>query len=165
MGTDARIGRDFLNAGLGYGGSCFPKDLQAFERMAADMGYEFPLLKEIEKINHESVRAAFDKIKDALWNLEDKRVALLGLAFKPGTDDIRFSPALALAQMLIEEGAVVVGYDPHAGPNAKREVPDLQLGLDAYDALNGAHCMVLCTEWDEFGSLDLVEVKKRMRYP
>ena len=104
MGSDPRIGRAFLDAGLGYGGFCFPKDLQAFERLAARLGYDFPLLREVARINGEAVEATFDKVKDALWNLEDKRIALLGLSFKPNTDDVRFSPALALARRLLDEG-------------------------------------------------------------
>ena len=120
MGSDPRIGRAFLDAGLGYGGFCFPKDLQAFERLAARLGYDFPLLREVERINDEAVEATVDKVKDALWNLEDKRIALLGLSFKPNTDDVRFSPALALARRLLDEGATVVGYDPWAG--CQREV-------------------------------------------
>ncbi|MDQ3982703.1 MAG: UDP-glucose/GDP-mannose dehydrogenase family protein, partial [Actinomycetota bacterium] len=97
MGSDARIGRAFLNAGLGYGGSCFPKDLLAFERLAHGLGYDFPILREVARINEEALDATVDKIVDALWNLEDKRIALLGLSFKPGTDDLRFAPALGLA--------------------------------------------------------------------
>jgi UDPglucose 6-dehydrogenase len=165
MGTDPRIGPAFLNAGLGYGGFCFPKDLLAFERLAARLGYDFRLLREVQRINDEAITAALEKIKDALWNLEGKRVALLGLAFKPGTDDVRFSPALALAQRLIDEEASVVGYDPEAAANAKSEVPALELASSAYDALAGAHCVVVCTEWDEFRSLDLPRVKELLRHP
>ena len=137
MGSDPRIGRAFLDAGLGYGGFCFPKDLQAFERLAARLGYDFPLLREVERINGEAVEATFDKVKDALWNLEDKRIALLGLSFKPNTDDVRFSPALALARRLLDEGAAVVGYDPRAGANAKSELPGLEVASSADDAMAG----------------------------
>jgi UDPglucose 6-dehydrogenase len=165
MGADSRIGRAFLNAGLGYGGYCFPKDIQAFERLSARLGYDFSLLREVARINDESVAAAVEKVKDALWNLEDKRVALLGLAFKPGTDDVRFSPALAVARQLIDEGANVVGCDPAAAANAKSEIPDLEIAPGPYEAVEGAHCALLCTEWDEFKELDLSELKKRMAYP
>jgi len=165
MGSDPRIGRAFLDAGLGYGGFCFPKDLQAFERLAARLGYDFRLLREVARINDEAVEAAFDKVKDALWNLEDKRIALLGLSFKPNTDDVRFSPALALARRLLDEGATVVGYDPAAGANAKSELPGLQVASGVDDALEGSHCMVVCTDWDEFRSLDLERVRTLLAQP
>jgi UDPglucose 6-dehydrogenase len=165
MGADARIGPDFLNAGLGYGGFCFPKDIQAFERLSFRLGYDFGLLHEVARINEEAIDAALDKIRDALWNIQDKQVALLGLAFKPDTDDVRFSPALALARKLIDEGATVIGYDPQAATNAKSEVPEIQMAADAYDAARGAHCLVLCTEWEEFKSLDLARLKQEMVYP
>lgn len=165
MGADERIGPAFLNAGLGWGGYCFPKDIQAFDHLANQLGYDFGLLREVARINDEAVVAALDKIRDVLWNLEEKRVALWGLAFKPGTDDVRFSPALALARMLLDEGANVVGYDPEAGPNAKNEVPDIELVADPYEAVTGAHCLVLCTEWEEFGKADMARVKELMAYP
>lgn len=165
MGADPRIGPAHLHAGLGYGGSCFPKDLMAFRRLATQLGYEFPLLEEIARLNEEALRAAFDKIKDALWNLEDKTVALLGLSFRPDTDDARFSPALELARLLLDEGAAVVGYDPRASGPAKAMVPDLQVAEDPYEAVADAHCVVLCTEWDEFASLDLTRLGAEMAYP
>jgi UDPglucose 6-dehydrogenase len=155
MGSDPRIGGDFLRAGLGYGGYCFPKDLVAFERLASSLGYEFGLLKEVAKINEEAVGAALEKVRDALWNLEGKRVALLGLSFKPETDDVRFSPALSLARVLSASGAEVVGFDPRAGAEAAREVPEMELADSVYDAATGAHCVVVCTAWEEFRELDL----------
>jgi len=165
MGADERIGRAFLNAGLGYGGYCFPKDLQAFERMAARLGYDFSLLREVERINAEAVDATGDKVIDALWNLDGKRIALLGLSFKPDTDDVRFAPALGLARKLHAEGATIVGYDPQAMANAKSDMPKLEVASDAYSAAAGAHCLVLCTEWDEFRELDLDRLKEVMAYP
>jgi UDPglucose 6-dehydrogenase len=165
MGSDPRIGRAFLDAGLGWGGYCFPKDLQAFERLSARLGYDFRLLREVERINDEAIDATLEKVKDALWNLEDKRVALLGLSFKPKTDDVRLSPALALARKLIDEDATVVGYDPEAGPNAKSELPDLELAPSVYDALEGAHCVVVCTDWDEFRSIDLDRARDILAHP
>ena len=165
MGSDPRIGRAFLDAGLGWGGYCFPKDLQGFERLAFRLGYDFRLLREVERINDEAIGAAVEKVKDALWNLEDKRIALLGLSFKPRTDDVRLSPALALARRLIDEHATVVGYDPEAGANAKSELPELDVAPTVYDAVEGAHCMVVCTEWDEFRSLDLDRAKKLLAHP
>ncbi|GIV00426.1 MAG: UDP-glucose 6-dehydrogenase [Actinomycetota bacterium] len=165
MGTDPRIGPEFLEAGLGWGGYCFPKDLAAFARLAEDLGYPFPLLQEVARINDEAVEAAFERVRDALWNLEDKRVTLLGLAFKPGTDDVRFSPALALAERLLAAGATVVGYDPQATAAAKAELPAMQVCEDPYDAADGAHCAVVCTAWGEIRSLDLGRLREVMRYP
>lgn len=165
MGTDPRIGRAFLDAGLGYGGSCFHKDLMAFERLAARLGYEFPLLHEVARINDEAVAAAVEKISEALWNVQGKRVALFGLAFKPRTDDTRFAPALALARRLFDRGAQVVGYDPMASANAKAEVAELDIAPDPYEAASGAHCIVLCTEWDEFRGLDFDRLRGAMASP
>lgn len=165
MGMDPRIAPGMLQAGLGYGGSCFPKDLRAFRRLASSLGYDFRLLDEISRINDQAVDAVVDKIREALWNIEGKTVALWGLAFKPGTDDVRFAPALALAQRLISEGARVIGYDPEAGANSKAEVPELEIAPDPYDAAQGAHCIVMCTEWEEFARLDLARIKASMTYP
>jgi UDPglucose 6-dehydrogenase len=165
MGADTRIGRAYLDAGLGYGGSCFTKDLRAFDRLSSGLGYDFALLREIAKLNRQAVLAAFEKVKEALWNLEGKRVALLGLAFKPGTDDVRFSPGLELASMLLEEGTEVAGYDPEAAANSKAEVPELLISSSPYDAVSGAHCAVICTEWDEIRSLDWATVSELMTYP
>lgn len=165
MGSDPRIGRRFLNAGLGYGGYCFPKDLVAFERLSAGLGYDFPLLREVARLNEEAVDSAFAKVKEAVWNLEGKRVTLLGLAFKPGTDDVRFSPALELARRLIERGASVVGHDPRAESNAKVALPALETATDPYSAAAESHCLVVCTEWDEFRDLDLERLRAIMAYP
>jgi UDPglucose 6-dehydrogenase len=165
MGSDPRIGRQFLDAGLGYGGYCFPKDVAALERLSERLGYPFPLLREVRRVNEEAIDAAVSKVTDALWNLEEKRIAILGLSFKPGTDDVRFSPALALAGKLIAAGATVVGYDPSAGRYAKEELQELELGNDPYDAAAGAHCLVLATEWPEFRELDLRALRDVMVYP
>jgi UDPglucose 6-dehydrogenase len=165
MGADQRIGRPFLDAGLGYGGFCFPKDIQAFGWLAHRLGYDFTMLREIQRINEEAVQATLDKVKDGLWNLEDKTVALFGLAFKPGTDDVRFAPALALARKLLQEGARVIGYDPKAMTGAKEEVPGMEIASDAYDAATGAHCVVVCTEWPEFRTIDLHRLRAVMEYP
>jgi UDPglucose 6-dehydrogenase len=162
MGADPRIGPEFLGAGLGFGGYCLPKDLAAFEHLADRLGYPFPMLGEIARINGETIQAAIAKIRDLVWNLEGKRVGLLGLSFKPDTDDIRFSPALNLARHLITEGATVVGYDPVAGAAARNEVPELELAPGPYEAAAAAHCVVLCTAWAEFRDLDFHELGKRM---
>lgn len=165
MKSDPRIGGDFLDAGAGYGGSCFPKDLVAFDRLSSRLGYDFPLLREVARINDEAIAAVVDKTRDALWNLDGKRVALLGLSFKPGTDDVRFAPALSIAKAMILEGATVVGYDPEAGANAKAEIEELEIARDAYSALVGSHALIVCTEWKEFAQLDLARVKELLEYP
>ena len=165
MGTDPRIGRAFLNAGLGYGGYCLPKDVAALERLSSRLGYEFPMLRDIDRVNREAVEAVAKKVEEALWNLEEKRICLLGLSFKPGTDDVRLSPALELARRLIASGASVVGCDPRAGANAKEELPDLEITDDPYLAAQGAHCLVVATEWEEFRQLDLAALREAMAYP
>lgn len=165
MGADPRIGRSFLNAGLGFGGSCFPKDLRAFQRLVDKLGYELPLLDEVARINEEALEATLAKVRDALWNVEGKRVAVLGLSYKPGTDDVRFSPAMDLVRQLLSEGAAVVAYDPHALANAKAEIPEIEVATDPFDAASGADCLVICTEWDEFGELDLERLRKAMAAP
>ncbi len=165
MGSDHRIGREFLNAGLGYGGYCFPKDLLAFKAVAGRLGYEFGLLEEVIKINRGALQAAVDKIKDALWNVESKKILLLGLSFKPGTDDVRESPSLNLARALTRLGANVVGHDPQANKFAVRELPGLQVVDDLYEGADGAHCIVICTEWPEFKDLDLVRLKGIVTLP
>jgi UDPglucose 6-dehydrogenase len=165
MGSDPRIGRAFLNAGLGYGGYCFPKDVAALERLAESLGYPFPMLTEVARVNDEAVDAAVRKVHEAVWNLEEKRIALLGLSFKPGTDDVRFSPALDLARRLIAAGADVAGYDPSGARTAKDDLPALEVVGDAYEAASGAHCLVLATEWEEFATLDLATLRNVMAYP
>ena len=164
MGADPRIGRAFLNAGLGYGGFCFPKDLAAFDALSTRLGYSFDLLREVRRINDEAVVSVFKKIEHEMWNLEEKRIALLGLSFKPNTSDTRFSPSLVLAQRLLDAGAEVVGYDPQAGDAASRRVPQLTIAADPYEALEGAHCAVIATDWDEFASLDLAKAAEVMRF-
>jgi UDPglucose 6-dehydrogenase len=165
MGADPRIGRAFLDAGLGYGGYCLPKDVAALERLAARNGYSFGLLKEVERLNAEAVKAVAARVEEALWNLEGKRIALLGLAFKPDTDDVRASPPLSLARALLAEGAIVVGYDPQASREAQAEMPELILASHPYEAARDAHCLVLATEWDEFRDLDLQVLRDAMVFP
>jgi UDPglucose 6-dehydrogenase len=126
------------------------------------LGYPFPMLAEVARINDEAIQAALAKIRDAVWNLEGKRVALLGLSYKPDTDDVRFSPALTLARHLLDEGATVVGYDPVAGTAARGEIPELELAADPYEATTDAHCVVVCTAWDELREVDLRELGRRM---
>jgi UDPglucose 6-dehydrogenase len=165
MGVDERIGPAYLQAGLGFGGYCLPKDVRAFERAAAELGYDFALLREVERLNEEAVEAVVDKIRSAVGDPAGRRVALLGLAFKPGTDNVTAAPALALADSLVAAGADVVGYDPQVGDAARAILPELALAGDPYEALQDAHCAVLCTEWEELLALDPERVRAAMATP
>jgi UDPglucose 6-dehydrogenase len=163
IGLDKRIGRNFLEAGIGFGGFCFPKDLQAFIRIAEKYGYEFRLLKEVERINEERITLVVEKVKGALWILKEKTIGVLGLAFKPNTDDIRFAPALEIIKRLLKEGAHVRAYDPKAMERAKEEIPGLVCCKDPYETVKDADAMVVCTEWEEFRKLDFERIKGLMR--
>jgi UDPglucose 6-dehydrogenase len=170
MGLDPRIGRHFLGAGIGYGGSCFPKDVDGLIHVAADLGYPVPLLAEVQRINRDQCAHLVDAVRDELWVLAGKRVALWGLAFKPDTDDIRESPALRIAAALIAEGATVAGYDPVAGANAVAACPGLKLASSAADAAAKADALIVATEWPEFTALSqnpasLAALKRTMRVP
>jgi UDPglucose 6-dehydrogenase len=165
MGLDRRIGRAFLGAGIGFGGFCFPKDLQAFIRIGEKYGCNLNLLREVERINKERIDVVFRKLQEHLWILRDKTVAVLGLSFKPNTDDIRFAPAIELIRRLLKEGAAVKTYDPKAMPKAQKVVGSVEFCADPYEALCGADAVVIATEWEEFKSLDLLRVKQQMRRP
>ncbi|MDD3653307.1 MAG: UDP-glucose/GDP-mannose dehydrogenase family protein [Desulfotomaculaceae bacterium] len=169
LGFDRRIGREFLNAGTGYGGSCFPKDVKAFAAMAGALGINNTLLKEVDRINEDRICSIVKKIEDALWICKNKRIALLGLAFKCNTDDIRESPGIKLVRELVRKGSIVACYDPKAMDNAKSELKSLGDGLSfaetPYIAVNEADALVLMTEWPEFVQLDYSRVKKLMRTP
>jgi UDPglucose 6-dehydrogenase len=154
MGLDRRIGPSFLRPGIGFGGFCFPKDLQAFVRIAEKHGCDFALLKEVERINQGRVERTVERIKRELWVVRGKKVCVWGLAFKPNTDDIRFAPALAIIRRLREEGAHVQAYDPQAMETSKREVADVTYCRDPYEAARGADAILLFTEWDEFRNVD-----------
>ncbi len=154
MGLDPRIGGQFLKAGLGYGGFCFPKDVQAFIHLAAKVGVEFDILKAAERVNKQRVDRFFERIHQALWVVKGKRVAVLGLAFKANTDDIRFAPALEVVKRLLEEGAVVHATDPEAMARTKALFPQVQYHEDPYDALRDADAALICTEWNTFQTLD-----------
>jgi len=154
MGLDSRIGGQFLNAGLGYGGFCFPKDVQAFIHLSAKVGVDFDMLKATERVNKQRIDRFFEKIHQALWVVKGKHVAVLGLAFKANTDDIRFAPALEVIKRLLEEGAVVSATDPEAMPRTKALFPQLHYHEDPYDALRDADAALICTEWSVFKTLD-----------
>ena len=165
MGLDPRIGVHFLKAGAGYGGSCFPKDVAAFAHRSRELGVDFGILNEVAKINHEARRAVVDKVRDALWHLDGKRIGMLGLSFKPNTDDLREAPSIDVARDLLADGAQVVAYDPVAGEQAARTVPGLELADKAVAVADGAHALVLMTEWAEFGDLEPDDLRARMAYP
>ena len=168
MGLDSRIGPRFLRPGIGYGGSCFPKDVAAFRSVAEQLGIDFGLLTEVEKINSQQKKRFLGKIRSALWTLRGKRLGVLGLAFKGETDDIRESPAIDLIRMLLAEGCYITAYDPAAIKRAQEvlpEGPNLQYAVDAYDAARNADAMVILTDWSEFANLDLARLSKTLRYP
>ena len=166
IGLDARIGSRFLDAGIGWGGSCFPKDVAALRAVAADYDYETKMLSAAAEINGRQRRRVVSKLQQNLHTLKGKRIALLGLAFKPGTDDLREAPSLEIAHELGSRGARVVGYDPVAGKPAARAAPDLlKVVYDPYEALADAHAAVLVTEWDEFRDLDLERAATTMQNP
>jgi len=165
MGFDPRIGRSFLDAGLGYGGSCFPKDVKALAHMANVQGRHPQLLRAVMDINHDQRRLIVDKVRELLGELDGKRVGLFGLAFKPNTDDMRDAPAIEIAQLLRAGGASVQGYDPVAMVVAGRHMPGVKLCEDAYEAASGADAVVICTEWNEFKQLNLGRLKQSMRQP
>jgi UDPglucose 6-dehydrogenase len=165
MGTDKRIGRTFLNAGLGFGGFCFPKDLKAFIGIAAKLGYDFRLLKEVERINQEQVLGAVAKLEDTLWNLRDKKIGVLGLAFKPNTDDMRFAPSITIIKELQKHGATIKAYDPVSMTRAKAVMPDIEYCDDAYQVAQGVDAVILITEWEEFQNLDMKKIRDSMRQP
>jgi UDPglucose 6-dehydrogenase len=165
MGYDKRIGRAFLNAGLGYGGSCFPKDLSAFIHIAEGLGYDFRLLKEVQAINAQQLQRFLKKIHDTLWIVKDKTIAILGLSFKPNTDDVRLAPSLDVIRPLQTEGARIRAYDPKAMGKARDVLPGVEFCESPYVAASGADALVICTEWDEFRTLDLEKLHSVMGQP
>ena len=165
IGSDSRIGRRFLNPGIGYGGSCFPKDLMAFRSVARECGYEFRLLDEVMRINEEQRNRFLRKIRNALWTLRGKRLGVLGLAFKGGTDDIRESPAMALVQCLLQEGCQIAAYDPAAAERARGVLnSSVEFVNSPYEAATGADALLILTEWEEFATLDLKRLQKVLKY-
>jgi UDPglucose 6-dehydrogenase len=165
VGMDKRIGGSFLKPGVGFGGSCFPKDLQAFVRIGQNAGCNFALLGEVEQINQRRIDFFIRKIKDELWVVRGKQIGIWGLAFKPSTDDVRCSPSLALIRRLLAEGARVRAYDPQAMEKARAELPEIEYCTDAYSAAEGAEAVLALTEWEEFLRLDLGKVRRVMVRP
>jgi UDPglucose 6-dehydrogenase len=162
MGLDPRIGTQFLKAGLGFGGFCFPKDIQAFIQLASSVGVDFEILKAAERVNKERIERFLEKVNKALWVVKGKRIAVLGLAFKANTDDIRFAPAIDVIRRLLEEGAQVHATDPEAMEKAKKILPDVTLHADPYEAVRDAHAALVCTEWSVFKNLDWERAGKLM---
>jgi len=165
MGLDRRIGPLFLDAGIGYDGSCFPKDVKALARMAETLGYHPELLDAVMEINLDQRTLFVEKLREVLGGLRDQVIGILGLAYKPNTDDIREAPAIDVIQSLEQKGARVRAYDPKAMPVLKRLMNGIHYASDAYDAAAGADALLLVTEWDEFRTLDMERIKKAMRRP
>lgn len=165
MGYDKRIGKGFLNAGIGYGGSCFPKDVSAFVRIAEKYGYNFELLKTVERINAGQRANLIRKIEKALWVLKGKTLGVLGLSFKPNTDDIRESPAIEIIKTLQAEGAEIKVYDPQTMAKAKEVLEDVQYCKDAYEVCKNSEALIILTDWEEFKKLDLEKVKQLLKNP
>jgi len=171
VGLDRRIGRGFLSAGIGFGGSCFPKDLSAFIHIADRLGYRFGLLEEVEKINEEQKARITGKISQLIWNIPGKTIGVLGLSFKPNTDDIRNAPAIDIIERLLRQGAKIKTYDPKAmqktkkvfsGPDKKKSVIFCR---DAYETARGSECLLILTDWNEFKELDFKRLKKLLKQP
>jgi UDPglucose 6-dehydrogenase len=168
IGSDERIGPKFLKAGIGYGGSCFPKDVAAFRYVAEQLGVDFGLLREVENINAEQKKRFYQKVRSALWTFRGKKLGVLGLAFKGGTDDIRESPAIDLIGQFLQEGCIISAYDPAAMERTKQVLPPsgtLNYAKDAYEAASEADALLILTDWQEFAELDLDRLHYTLRYP
>ncbi|MCX5713293.1 MAG: nucleotide sugar dehydrogenase, partial [Candidatus Omnitrophica bacterium] len=165
MGLDKRIGPGFLNAGIGYGGSCFPKDLDAFIHISEKIGYDFKLLKSVRDINIHQQSYLLQKIKEHLWILKDKHIGILGISFKPDTDDIRSAPSINIVNYLEKEGAHIKLYDPSAMPKARKLFEKVAFCKDAYAVARESDCLLILTEWDEFKALNLARIKNSMKRP
>ena len=167
IGMDHRIGRDFLNAGIGYGGSCFPKDIAAFITISERLGVPFTLLEEVQRINNSQKERFLKVIRETLWVLREKRIAVWGLTFKPDTDDLRSSVAIELVADLLREGAHVIAYDPKGMQKARaiKAIADAEFASSALEAVNDAEALIIATEWNEFANVDLAVVKEKMRTP
>ena len=167
IGSDSRIGLQFLNPGLGYGGSCFPKDLSAYRAVARECGYDFRLLEEVMRINNEQRERFLRKVRNVLWTLKGKRLGVLGLAFKGGTDDVRESPAISVIQSLLNEGCKIQAYDPAAGSNAREllGIENIDYVASAMEAARNADALLVLTDWEEFRTIDLARLRELLHYP
>jgi len=167
IGMDRRIGRQFLNAGIGYGGSCFPKDVAAFIHISDQLGVPFTLLKEVQRINRAQMERFLKLIRDTLWVLREKKIAVWGLTFKPDTDDVRSSVAIELVDAMLREGAHVSVYDPKGMEKSRelKQIADAKFASSALAAVDGAEALVIATEWPEFANVDFGALKKRMTTP
>jgi UDPglucose 6-dehydrogenase len=165
VGMDPRIGPQFLQAGLGFGGFCLPKDVQAFIRLAERVGIDFTLLKAVEQVNKQRIDLLLSKARKALWVLKGKKIALCGLAFKPNTDDIRFSPAIDAARRFLAEGANLHAYDPQAMEKTRKLIPEISFAKNPYELVHDADAAIIATEWDEFKRLDWKRVHNEMARP
>jgi UDPglucose 6-dehydrogenase len=167
IGMDHRIGRDFLNAGIGYGGSCFPKDIAAFIAISEQLGRPFTLLKEVQRINEDQKARFLKTIRETLWVLREKRIAVWGLTFKPDTDDVRSSVAIEVVEQLLREGALVVAYDPKGMQKARsiKAIGDAEFASSALEAVTDAEALIIATDWNEFANVDLAVLKDKMRTP
>ncbi len=165
VGLDPRIGAHFFRPGLGFGGFCLPKDLQAFVRLAERNGVDFAMLREAERINHQRIAGFVEKLRHSLWVLKGKQIAMLGLAFKANTDDIRFAPSIELIKRLQAEGVRLSAYDPQAMEKIREQFADLNCARDAYEAARGADALLIVTEWEEFRKLDWARIHKDMARP
>ena len=165
IGIDPRIGGSYLSPGIGYGGFCLPKDVEAFIKISEQLGYDFELLKAVRAINEQQKRWFVEKIKRALWVVKGKTIGVLGLSFKPNTDDMRYAPSLDVIEYLHGEGASVKAFDPQAMREAAHLLPTVRMCRNPYEAANGADCLTILTEWNEFKELDFPRIKRLMRQP
>ena len=165
MGLDKRIGKSFLRAGIGYGGSCFPKDVSAFTKIAEEAGYDFEMLKSVESVNRMQREALVRKIKQVMWVMNNKTIGILGLSFKPNTDDMREAPSIYIINKLQQEGAKIKAYDPVAGPRAKEILKNVQYCKDPYCAAEGSDALVIITDWPEFNKLNFKKIKTLLNQP
>lgn len=165
IGLDERIGNQFLNPGIGFGGSCFPKDIAAYKKTLEVLGIDNSFVKAVEKINQQVIEKFLHKIEKQLWVLDGKTIGVLGLAFKPDTDDIRNAPALKIIEKLKADGAKIKAYDPKALENMKKTIPDIEYTEDPYEVAKNAEALIICTEWEEFKNLDLTKIRELMTTP